>query len=204
MASQQNAACRLSAYLCAFPRRTGEPSCFSRRLPPPAHGLCTCASHIGARRLIAGICAGSAVIASRNCVGRAVLAFHLRLKSRISRSRQMRSWASAASTFMRHRAFNDLQVLSNRPTRVRRFNPALLVSLRRNRDARLRRATVTTAELRIPDALPGGQSRSCRSRVSLLSNHTHTPRNREPAVQEHPPGLWHSRCVHRPADGEQS
>lgn len=130
-----------SAYLCAFPRRTGEPSCFSRRLPSPAHGLCTCASHISARCLIAGICAGSAVIASRNCVGRAVLAFHLRLKSRISRSRQMRSWASAASTFMRHRAFNDLQVLSNGPTRVPRFNPALLICLRRNRDARLRRAT---------------------------------------------------------------
>lgn len=24
-----------SAYLCSFPRRAGEPSCFSRRLPPP-------------------------------------------------------------------------------------------------------------------------------------------------------------------------
>jgi hypothetical protein len=37
----------LSVSLSAFlPRRTGEPSCFSGRLPPPAHGLCTCASHI--------------------------------------------------------------------------------------------------------------------------------------------------------------
>ena len=56
-----------SAYLCSSHEGRENSVVFHVGSRPPSHGLRTCASHISARCLIAGICAGSAVIASRNC-----------------------------------------------------------------------------------------------------------------------------------------